>query len=262
MRVTTDERERYDRDGFFVRENAFDRDEVDRMIDAAEELCRDLVAHKARTGNKVHVSASSVFEPLLVEGTVIKWEPGAEDTVKGIEPFAHLHPYFAKIAEHPGFVEPMRDLVGVTDVGLFTEKLNVKRAGVGVGYALHRDFPYWEQPAEQPERLVTALVALDGASAENGALEVLPGSHLLGELPAKESEKVFERNEIDPEQIDTSALVSVDLAPGSVVFFGPHLVHRSRPNRSDRDRRALLYTYQPAGLRTQRDNWLAHAERA
>ncbi len=53
---------------------------------------------------------------------------------------------------------------------------------------------------------------------------------------------------------------------GSVVFFGSLLVHRSLPNRSDKDRRALLYSYQPAGLphaldlaragRVEAANWL------
>jgi hypothetical protein len=32
-----------------------------------------------------------------------------------------------------------------------------------------------------------------------------------------------------------------------VAYFGAFLVHRSLPNRSSGDRRALLYSYQPAG---------------
>ena len=40
---------------------------------------------------------------------------------------------------------------------------------------------------------------------------------------------------------------------GTVVFFGPFLVHRSEPNRSDRQRRGLLISYQPAGCRHIRD---------
>ena len=34
---------------------------------------------------------------------------------------------------------------------------------------------------------------------------------------------------------------------GSLVFFSPHTVHGSQPNRSDEPRRALVITYQPAG---------------
>jgi hypothetical protein len=31
-------------------------------------------------------------------------------------------------------------------------------------------------------------------------------------------------------------------------MFGSLLVHQSQPNRTDHDRRALLYSYQPAGF--------------
>jgi ectoine hydroxylase-related dioxygenase (phytanoyl-CoA dioxygenase family) len=33
-----------------------------------------------------------------------------------------------------------------------------------------------------------------------------------------------------------------------VVLFGAYLAHATGPNSTDRDRRALLYSYQPAGL--------------
>ena len=36
---------------------------------------------------------------------------------------------------------------------------------------------------------------------------------------------------------------------GSVVFFSPHSVHGSQPNRSDTPRRALVLTYQPGDNR-------------
>jgi ectoine hydroxylase-related dioxygenase (phytanoyl-CoA dioxygenase family) len=39
------------------------------------------------------------------------------------------------------------------------------------------------------------------------------------------------------------------VSAGSLVFFSPHSVHGSQPNRSDRPRRALVLTYQPGGLR-------------
>ena len=91
-------------------------------------------------------------------------------------------------------------------------------------------------------------------------LEVLPGSHRIVDLPFKESELDFERNEIDEARFDTSAMITVEVPAGAAIFFGPFLVHRSQPNHSDHDRRAVLYTYQRAGLRTQRENvrrWVA-----
>jgi ectoine hydroxylase-related dioxygenase (phytanoyl-CoA dioxygenase family) len=83
---------------------------------------------------------------------------------------------------------------------------------------------------------------------------VLPGSHRLGEVMGKESDDSFERLEIDPRLFDTSLMMAVEMEAGDVLFFGPFLVHRSPPNRSSRDRRAILYTYQRAGLKTQRQN--------
>lgn len=42
---------------------------------------------------------------------------------------------------------------------------------------------------------------------------------------------------------------------GSIVFFGALLVHKSDPNRSAKDRRALLYSYHPAGFTHARDHF-------
>jgi phytanoyl-CoA hydroxylase len=41
--------------------------------------------------------------------------------------------------------------------------------------------------------------------------------------------------------------VLVEAEAGSVVFLPSRMVHRSDANASDRDRRALLYLFQPAG---------------
>ena len=43
--------------------------------------------------------------------------------------------------------------------------------------------------------------------------------------------------------------MAAEVPAGSLVFFSPHSVHGSLPNRSDAPRRALVLTYQPADLR-------------
>jgi ectoine hydroxylase len=47
--------------------------------------------------------------------------------------------------------------------------------------------------------------------------------------------------------------VLLEAPAGSVVWFGSLLVHRSAPNRSQRDRRALLHSFQPADRPHYRD---------
>ncbi len=58
---------------------------------------------------------------------------------------------------------------------------------------------------------------------------------------------------MDPAAFDISRLIPLEIPAGSAVFFGAFLVHRSLPNRSGEERRALLYSYQPAGHPHLRD---------
>lgn len=249
LELSSDERRRYERDGYLVRESVLTDEELHNLRTACEELCQQLTA-MSLDDRKVDVSQFYVFELDLARDVVIKWEPGSREVIQGVEPVAHLHPVIGEFGAHPAIVEPSRALLGFDEIELYTEKLNTKRAGVGGAYALHRDLPYWIGASDDPEHMLTVLLALDDATAENGALRVLPGSHLLDDVPFKDSELDFERNEIDPERMDTSSMVAVEVPAGSAVFFGPRLVHVSGANTSDRDRRAMLYTYQRAGQRT------------
>jgi hypothetical protein len=252
LRLSSGEREQYDRDGYVVREAVFDESELVELRDACESLCDRLVAHSRET-RKVDVSEFYVFEMDESLNVMLKWEPGDRSVLQGVEPFVHLDPTLERYGMHPGLAEPAKELLELDEVALFTEKLNIKRRGVGGAYALHRDLPYWLPDADDARRMITVLLALDDAATENGALEVLPGSHLIEELPFRQSDLEFERNELDAEQMDLSTMVPVEMAAGSAVFFGPMLVHRSGANRASSDRRALLYTYQRAGQRDQRD---------
>ena len=51
-----------------------------------------------------------------------------------------------------------------------------------------------------------------------------------------------------PDEIDNARVVAPNLPAGSLLFFSPHIVHGSQPNTSEQQRRALIATYQPAGL--------------
>ncbi len=55
----------------------------------------------------------------------------------------------------------------------------------------------------------------------------------------------------DPTQIDEKKSVELAAEAGSVLFFPALLLHRSSPNNSERPRRALLLSYQPAGRERQ-----------
>jgi len=243
FRFEAAERVRYERDGFIVREGVFSRAECAAIAGDCETLVSGLEAAQRRT--KV-VVGSYMFEALKDAATFVKWEPGAPDVLQGVEPFAHISRPLETWGLDRRLVDPCKDIVGEDELILFTEKLNVKRARHGGPIVLHQDFPYWEDMTPVADRMATAMVFLDDATIENGCLEVAPGSHTVGKHIQRKTEG-FGALEMDPEAFDLTRLAPLEVPAGTVAFFGAFLVHRSLPNRSDGDRRALLYTYQPEG---------------
>lgn len=161
---------------------------------------------------------------------------------------------------HPRLVAVVAGLVG-PDVLALQTMLFVKGPGSpGQGY--HQDSFHI---ITQPDTLIGAWVALDHADEDNGCLWITQGSQHepvypdaddttghggdthLGDIFAIEGAD-------DPDETHNglSAVaakyrgreVPAVLAPGDVVFFGGHVLHRSHPNRSrTRSRRAFVAHY-------------------
>ena len=96
---------------------------------------------------------------------------------------------------------------------------------------------------------LTVGISVTGADAESGQLRVVAGSHTRGCLPGRTGEGVLGPLFTDPGCFDETRQVALEVPAGSLVFFSPHTVHGSQPNRSDLARRAFVITYQPGGHR-------------
>ncbi len=243
-RLSQAEREQLATAGYVVRESVFDAGELDRIRTSCEAMVQRLVE---TAGRMPRIPAGSyLFQGNRELCAIVKWEPDHPDVVQGVEPFAHFDPDLRAWGEDPRFTDPMKDLLGVDEVELFTEKLNLKRARVGGPIVLHQDYPYWTEVAQDAGEIATAILFLDDAHRGNGGLEVLPGSHRHGLWKGKDIAG-FGKFELAPGACRADDLVMLEVPAGSVVFFGSLLVHRSTPNRSNHDRRTLLYSHQPSG---------------
>lgn len=262
QRMSAEERERYARDGYLLRESLFAPDELAVLRDTVETVVADVTARAARPGAGPEVRLADGHRLQLSSRAAIQWEwaEGSRE-IRLVEPCEHLDPRLAALFADPRFVEPMRDALGHEEVALFTTKLNLKRPREGSAFPWHQDYPYWYvRIGEEASDVATALLFLDDADAANGTLRVLPGSHQQGPVPRDPDDPTGSL--ADPRKLDRSREVVVEAPAGSVLFFGSLLVHRSEANRSERPRRALLPSYQPAGRPRWHDTplhpeWLA-----
>ena len=141
----------------------------------------------------------------------------------------------------------MRGLLGQQALALWTAKLNLKPAGCGSGFGWHQDSPYWIHDCDHVDLLPNVMLTLDPFTRSNGALEVVPGSQIQGRLPGCEDNRQLAGFYTAPTAFDESAAQALVVPPGSCIFFSPHIVHGSAPNRSPQQRRAVILTYQPGG---------------
>ena len=146
---------------------------------------------------------------------------------------------FCTLAAHPTLVQAVQNLLG-EDLLLFRSTLMLKPAHHGSPHALHQDSSYWPM---QPPSLVTASIALNQATPENGCFKVIPGSHKWGlkqwgDIAKKQDEAIANRKDID-----LSGQIDISLGAGSALLFHSLLVHGSGPNRSPHSRNTALYAY-------------------
>lgn len=112
-------------------------------------------------------------------------------------------------------------------------KINFKLPGAD-GFRAHQDVQAgWDAYARLH---VTAMVAIDAATVENGCLEIVSGHHTRG-LTGRMWEPL---NDADTEGMTFAPCIC---NPGDVVFFGSFAPHRSGPNLTDAPRRVLYVTY-------------------
>src|SRR5262245_21969904 len=246
-RLTEAERRAWRDDGFFARECVFDAGELAELRAAAERCVAqalEAIQHSdegyAIDGNVYHEAGGSTIQ--------LEHAPGSQ-TIRVIEPFHHLDEHLDRLLDDPRLVEPMRELIGDERVALFTDKLNLKRPREGSRFRWHQDSPYWAHFFRELDRLPNVLLTLDAADEHNGCFRVIRGSHRHGMLPGREGEGRLGPLFTDPRAFDEADQVPAVVPAGSLVFFSPHTVHGSQPNRSHASRRAIVLTYQPGGHR-------------
>jgi len=148
-------------------------------------------------------------------------------------------------------IDAIAQLLGEPAV-LFKDKVNYKYPGGG-SFVAHQD-----AAAYQPFGTlhITALVAVDPNTVENGCLWFAPGEHRDGLLAVNDT------GCLPTELEQRMSWIDAPLAPGGVLFFTSFTPHKSPANRSTSSRRSLYVTYCKASEGDLRDAYYEDRKQA
>jgi len=208
----------FDRDGYVLVPELFNEREVAALL-------RDVEG-----GNRVAGNASARTDASGKAAKISLWNDLADDI-------------WGATSTNPRIVNNARMLLR-EEVAFFHGKVMLKEAHSGGAWEWHQDYGYWYDQGFVFPRMISAFVALDPATKENGCLQVLRGSHLLGRLSHG---TVGDQTGAEIERIRALEpyfeRVQCEMTPGSVLFFHCNLLHASAPNESEYSRRSFIMCY-------------------
>ncbi len=236
MKLTRAQLDSYDRDGFVLVEGALSNAAIDQLDAALPALFDE----------------DSPRRVLEVDNTTVRSVYGCHQTSD----------LFRSLTCHPSLLEPAMQLAN-HDVYVYQLKVNAKRARSGDVWAWHQDLIYWiEEDGLAGADIVNVALFLDDVTADNGAMQAIPGSHRLGVIAAQPRDERAAYEDKPPWIADLIAAIKYTIDDrtiarlvgrlgvaalegprGSALIFHPNLVHASPRNRSPRDRKVLVATY-------------------
>lgn len=242
--LSAEQRSRYARDGYLLLPALFDAAETAAMAAESDRLVDELANASLALG-EVSPRIDLRSRP---EGTVLL----------KVQPLADVSPLLRQVSEDDRLLQPMRDLLGCEPL-MLEEKLNGKELldcdlgdlpirSAPPDFPFHTDFHYFYLDGYPPETLSSAI-AIDACTRENGALRVVPGSHLRQDWPMASTWPPY----LDAASFPEQDQVYLECPAGTVVVFDSRLAHASSPNTTMQPRRLLIYSHYPATHQVEPD---------
>jgi len=159
-----------------------------------------------------------------------------------------LLPWVHSLVSRPAILDTIEDLIG-PDILVYTSTWFIKEPESAAIAAWHQDATYF---GLRPYVHVTAWLALTDATAENGCMEFLPGSHHGGQREHRAGVVPASVNRAGPAivgGVDDRPAVHAPLHAGEFSLHHTLCLHRSQPNQSAGRRVGLAISYVPTSVR-------------
>jgi hypothetical protein len=159
-----------------------------------------------------------------------------------------LFTWLADLVRHPRILDAVEDLYGA-DLLCWNTNFFIKERESAAFVSWHQDSTYWGLSAPD---VVSAWVAFTPAHSGNGAMQVIPGTHLLDQLPHRDTfakHNLLTRGQEIAVEADESKAVTITLEPGEMSLHHVRLVHGSPANTSSDRRIGFAIRYIPTHVR-------------
>ena len=152
------------------------------------------------------------------------------------------------LIRHPGVLDAVESVLG-PDILCWGSGFFIKNPHDPSFVSWHQDSTYW---GLDPADIVTAWVAISESDVGNGAMRVVPGTHLLDQIAHRDTfaaNNLLSRGQEIAVAVDGGAAVALELQPGEMSLHHVRLVHGSEPNPSPRRRLGFAIRYLPTYVR-------------
>ncbi len=248
MKLTPEQKEQFERDGYLFFPGLFTPDETRTLTDAVPELYSRQEAYNVR-------------------------EKGTNSVRTNFAAHMYSAP-FARLGRHPRMIEPVEDLLG-EKLYMHQFKINGKMAFEGDVWQWHQDYGTWKNDDLMPtERAMNIAIFLDEVNEFNGPLMFIPGSHKKGVVDARHDltttsyplwtvDNALITQLVNRAGGSKGGIVSPKGPAGSMILFHSCLVHASTSNLSPFNRVAVYLSLCAVSnhiRRHKRPEYIAHRD--
>ena len=248
MKITPEQRNSFDKDGYLFFPSLFSPEEIQNLLAVVPELYQRREEYNVR-------------------------EKGSDAVRTNFAAHLYSKP-FAKLARHPRMIKPVEDLLG-EHLYMHQFKINGKMAFEGDVWQWHQDYGTWVNDDLMPkERAMNIAIFLDEVTEFNGPLLFIPGSHKKGVIEAKHdlTTTSYPLWTLDNNLISqlvsraggkNGGIVSPKGPAGSMILFHSCLVHASSSNLSPFNRVSVYLSLCAVSnhiRRFKRKEYIAHRD--
>ncbi|NLD54735.1 MAG: proline hydroxylase [Burkholderiaceae bacterium] len=212
MRLTEEQLQQLDEDGFLIIPGVFSAAEVDIL--------------------------RAQVPPMLAEDCPENQREAGSGATRNLLSLHRRNEIYARLVRHPRLVEPAMQILGDRNLYPQQVKINPKQGFEGGGFDWHIDFATHHKRDGVPQPLALNLhILLDDVTEFNGPLVFVPGSHKR-EIPLQRSvdgekwELWTVPKAAVAELVSELGMVSAKGPRGTLLIFGDKLLHVSGHNYS------------------------------